>query len=48
VGYTPVYDIITTQAYPRYATNPPGLSIEGRKTWAPRKSLENFFKARVG
>jgi serine/threonine-protein kinase HipA len=48
VGYTPVYDIITTQAYPRYATNPPGLSIEGRKTWAPGKSLENFFKARLG
>ena len=39
VGYTPAYDIITTQAYPRYATNPAGLSIEGRKTWAPGKSL---------
>jgi serine/threonine-protein kinase HipA len=48
VGYTPVYDIITTQAYPRYATNPPGLSIEGRKTWTPGRSLENFFKARLG
>ena len=22
VGYTPVYDIVTTQAYPRYASNP--------------------------
>jgi serine/threonine-protein kinase HipA len=48
VAYTPAYDIITTQAYPRYATNPPGLSIEGRKTWAPGKSLEKFFKARLG
>jgi serine/threonine-protein kinase HipA len=48
VAYTPVYDIVTTQAYPRYATNPPGLSIEGRKTWAPGKSLEKFFKARLG
>jgi serine/threonine-protein kinase HipA len=48
VGYTPVYDIITTQAYPLYATNAPGLSIEGRKTWAPGKSLESFFKARLG
>jgi serine/threonine-protein kinase HipA len=48
VGYTPVYDIIATQAYPRYATNPPGLSIGGRKTWAPGKSLESFFKARLG
>jgi len=48
VTYTPAYDIVTTQAYPRYATNPPGLSIEGRKTWAPGKSLETFFKARLG
>jgi serine/threonine-protein kinase HipA len=35
VAYTPAYDIVTTQAYPQYATNPPGLSIEGRKPWAP-------------
>lgn len=48
VAYTPAYDIVTTQAYPRYADNPPGLSIEGRKTWAPGKSLEKFFKARLG
>lgn len=48
VAYTPVYDIVTTQAYPRYATNPPGLSVEGRKTWAPGKSMEKFFKARLG
>lgn len=48
VAYTPVYDIVTTQAYPRYAKNPPGLSIEGRKTWAPGKSLEAFFNARLG
>lgn len=48
VAFTPVYDIVTTQAYPRYATQPPGLSIEGRKTWVPGKSLEQFFKARLG
>ncbi|MEO8064494.1 MAG: type II toxin-antitoxin system HipA family toxin [Pseudomonadota bacterium] len=48
VAYTPAYDIVTTQAYPRYADNPPGLSIEGRKSWAPGKSLETFFKARLG
>jgi serine/threonine-protein kinase HipA len=46
--YTPIYDIVTTQAYPRYAANPPGLSIEGRKTWAPGKSLEKFFNVRLG
>ncbi len=48
VAYTPAYDIVTTQAYPRFAENPPGLSIEGRKTWAPGRSLEFFFKARLG
>jgi serine/threonine-protein kinase HipA len=48
VVYTPVYDIVTTQAYPRYATNPPGLSVEGRKVWTPGKSLETFFKSRLG
>ena len=48
VGFTPAYDIVTTQAYPRYATNAPGLSIEGRKTWLPGKSLEQFFKTRLG
>jgi serine/threonine-protein kinase HipA len=48
VAYTPVYDIVTTQAYPRFANSPPGLSIEGRKTWTPGKSLERFFNARLG
>jgi HipA-like C-terminal domain./HipA-like N-terminal domain. len=48
VAYTPVYDVVTTQAYPRYATNPPCLSIEGRRTWAPGKSLERFFNTRLG
>jgi serine/threonine-protein kinase HipA len=48
IAYTPAYAIVTTQAYPRYAQNPPGLSIEGRKTWAPGKSLEQFFKTRLG
>lgn len=48
VAYTPVYDIVTTQAYPRYASNPPGLPIDGRQTWAPGKSLERFFNTRLG
>jgi serine/threonine-protein kinase HipA len=48
VAYTPVYDVVTTQAYPRYATSAPGLSVGGRKTWAPGKTLEQFFKAQLG
>lgn len=48
VGFTPVYDIVTTQAYPRHANNPPGLSIDGRQTWAAGKALQRFFNARLG
>jgi len=48
VSYTPVYDMVTTQAYPRYASNPPGLPLEGRQAWATGKNLEQFFKARLG
>jgi serine/threonine-protein kinase HipA len=48
VAYTPAYDIVTTQAYPRFADDPPALSIEGRKTWEPGKSIEKFFKTRLG
>lgn len=48
VAYTPAYDIVTTQAYPRYADNPPALSVGGRKAWAPGKSVETFFKGRLG
>jgi serine/threonine-protein kinase HipA len=48
VGFTPAYDIVTTQAYPRYASNPPALSIEGRKTWAAGRALQRFFNTRLG
>lgn len=48
IAYTPAYDIVTTQAYPRFAANSPALAIEGRKTWSAGKSLEQFFKARLG
>lgn len=48
VAYTPAYDIVTTQAYPRFADNPPGLPVGGRKTWGGGKSLEQFYKAHLG
>jgi serine/threonine-protein kinase HipA len=44
VAFTPVFDLVTTQAYPRFANNPPGLSVGGRQTWTPGRSLESFFK----
>ncbi|MBN3846438.1 type II toxin-antitoxin system HipA family toxin [Paraburkholderia sp. Ac-20342] len=48
VAFTPVYDVVTTQAYPRFAANPPGLAVDGRKTWAAGKTLERFFNTRMG
>ncbi|KGP01045.1 type II toxin-antitoxin system HipA family toxin [Alcaligenes faecalis] len=48
VAYTPIYDIVTTQAYPRFASNPPALAVDGRQTWIAGKALERFFKARLG
>jgi serine/threonine-protein kinase HipA len=47
VAFAPAYDIVTTQAYPRFAERTPGLSIEGRKSWAPGKSVEKFFSTRL-
>jgi serine/threonine-protein kinase HipA len=48
VAYTPVYDLVTTQAYPRYVNNPPALPIDGRQSWVAGKNLERFFKSRLG
>jgi serine/threonine-protein kinase HipA len=48
VAFTPAYDLVTTQAYPAYASNPPALPMDGRKTWAPGKTLERFFLSRLG
>lgn len=48
VAFTPVYDLVTTQAYPRFAAGPPALSVGGRQTWTPGRSLETFFKSVLG
>lgn len=48
VAFTPVYDLVTTQAYDGFRDSTPGLSIEGRKTWNPGKSLQHFFTSRLG
>lgn len=39
VRVAPIYDMLTTLAYDKYADNPPGMFLDGRKTWAPRKAL---------
>lgn len=40
VRLTPVYDIVTTTAYLKHDV--PALTIEGRKIWWPRKTIEKF------
>ena len=46
VRYTPVYDVVTTQAYPQFSSAP-GLAVAGRKTWSPGKALSRFCTARL-
>lgn len=48
IGLAPIYDMLTTTVYDEYRHNPPGLSIGGRKVWAPGKTLEVFINARLG
>ncbi len=48
IDLAPVYDMLTTTVYDDFAHNPPGLSVEGRSTWAPGKSLERFLQIRCG
>ncbi len=47
VEFTPAYDMVTTQAYPLYAKNPPALTIDGRRTWTPGSTLSRFFGTRL-
>lgn len=47
VAFAPAYDMVTTQAYPLYAKNPPALTIDGRRTWAPGNALSRFFATRL-
>lgn len=39
VRVAPVYDMLSTRAYDQYADNPPGMYVDGRKSWQPGKSL---------
>lgn len=44
VRVAPVYDMLTIRAYDRYARNPPGMYIDGRKSWNPGKALWRFLQ----
>lgn len=48
VEVTPVYDMLTTAAYSQYAKNPPGISLGGRKTWDPGRTLQQSIVSVFG
>lgn len=48
IRVAPVYDMLTTLAYDQYADNPPGMYIDGRKSWNPDKALWRFLQQHLG
>lgn len=44
----PAYDFFTTSVYAGYRHNPPGISVMGKKTWLPGKTLARFITANFG
>lgn len=44
VRVAPIYDMLTIRAYDRYAGNPPGMYLDGRKTWTPGKALWRYMQ----
>jgi len=48
VRVAPIYDMLTILAYDRYAANPPGMSVDGRKSWAMSKALWRYLQQHLG
>ncbi len=48
VHVAPIYDMLTIVAYDSYADNPPGMSIDGRKSWTNLKPLWQFLQVFLG
>lgn len=48
VHVAPIYDMLTIVAYDSYADNPPGMSIDGRKSWTNLKPLWQFMQVFLG
>ena len=44
---SPVYDIVTVTAYPRYQDDAPALSLKGKKLWCSGKALFEYGGARL-
>ncbi len=48
VHVAPIYDMPSIRVYDAYANNPPGLYINGKKTWKPGKALWRFIQQHLG
>lgn len=48
VAVSPVYDMLTILAYDRCANNPPGMYIDGRKSWDATKALWRYLQQHLG
>lgn len=48
VEVSPIYDMLTILAYDRYANNPPGMYIDGRKSWDAAKALWRYLQQHLG
>lgn len=48
VSLAPAYDFFTTSVYAGYQHNPPAISIMGKKTWLPGKTLPRFIAGTFG
>lgn len=48
VEVAPVYDMLSVLAYDRYANNPPGMYVDGRKSWDASKALWRCLQQHMG
>jgi serine/threonine-protein kinase HipA len=48
VEVAPIYDMLTLLAYDRYAGNPPGMYIDGRKSWDADKAIWRYLQQQMG
>lgn len=48
VRVAPVYDMLTILAYDAYANNPPGMYVDGRKSWEGHKALWRYMHQHLG
>jgi serine/threonine-protein kinase HipA len=48
VRIAPIYDMLSIRVYDFYADNPPGMAIDGRKTWTPGQALWRVLQQHFG